>query len=160
MRSLSIFCLLFFFWACTKEVTPDFNTFQTHFVVNAVFNPDSVIKVNISKSVRADKPDSFPVVDQALVTINDGSEQFLLVHNGTGNYSFPGRPLPGKIYTLHVKPVTGRTITASTKIPLVPDIRIKPLVNDNYVQISIRDDPSEQNVYWVGWREFNTEEKR
>ena len=160
MRILLCACLLVMAGACVKEGILNFNDFQSHIVVNAVLEPDSAMKVNITASVCSDQPDIFPGVHDAIVDISDGSEQFRLIYTGAGDYGYPVKPVSGKTYSLKVYSADGKKMTASSHIPKVPDIKVTPIPGANYVQVSIADDPSSQNVYWIGSREFNVDERR
>jgi hypothetical protein len=146
--------------SCVKEVTLDFRDYQPHLVVNSLLAPDSIMKVNISNSVRSDKEEVFPPVNDASVEITDGENVFKLINRGDGNYTIPVRPVSGGNYALKVISGEGTTMTASSEIPFSPEIHLTPIVEDNYIQVTILDNPDEKNVYWVGMRGYHVSEKK
>jgi hypothetical protein len=154
------FMIVFGFVSCVKEVTLDFRDFQSHLVVNSLLVPDSIIKVNISKSVCSDKEEVFPPVNDAIVEITDGKNVFKLVNSGDGNYTIPVQPVSGGNYALKVISGDGITMSASSDIPFPLNIHLTPIVEDNYVQVTILDNPAEKNVYWVGMRGYRVSEKK
>jgi hypothetical protein len=157
---LFFFTVVFGFFSCVKEVTLDFRDYQPHLVVNSLLVPDSAMKVNISKSVRSDKEEVFPPVNDTHVEITDGKTVFELVNMGNGIYTAPVQPVSGKNYLLKVIAGDGKTMTASSKIPFSPDIHLTPIVEDNYVQVAIIDNPAEKNFYWVGMRNYYVSDKK
>jgi hypothetical protein len=154
------FIIVFAFVSCVKDVTLDFRDYQPHLVVNSLLVPDSAMNVNISKSVCSDKDEVFPPINDAIVEITDGKNIYKLVNTGNGNYTGPSQPVSGGNYALKVISGDGKTITASTEIPLQTDIHITPIVEDNFVQVVIHDNPGEKNFYWVGLRSYYIPEKK
>jgi hypothetical protein len=147
------------FISCVKEVTLDFRDYQPHLVVNSLLVPDSIMKVNISKSERSDKEEMFPPVVDATVEISDGKNIFVLTNSGNGNYTVPAHPVSGGKYDLKVNSADGKTLTASSVIPSPPEILVTSVVDENYIRVMIKDNPSESNFYWVSLRNYNTSEK-
>jgi hypothetical protein len=154
------FLIVFGFVSCVKEVTLDFRDYQSHLVVNSLLVPDSNMKVNISRSVRSDEKEVFPPVNDAMVEIMDRKNVFKLENKGNGLYTSPAQPVSGDNYILKVISGDGTTNTASSEIPLPPDIHLTPIIEDNYVQVTILDNPAEKNFYWVGMRNYYVQEKK
>jgi hypothetical protein len=148
------------FISCVREVTPDFSNFRPDLVINGLMVPDSVVKINITTSLRADEKDIFPAVDDVVAEISDGISIYRLFSKGNGNYTGEFNPVCGTTYTLNVVTRNGRTLTAATRIPFIPDIRVTSLVEENYIQVTIRDNPSEENYYWIGKKNFDIPENR
>jgi hypothetical protein len=148
------------FVCCVRDVTPDFSNFRPDLVINGLMVPDSMVRINISASLRADQEGPFLAETDALAEISDGRNDYRLASLGNGDYSGLFRPVSGSTYTLKVVSREGKTFTASTTVPFRPDIRLSSLVPEHYVRVTLRDDPAEENFYWIGKKTYDIPENR
>lgn len=146
--------------SCVEEIKPDFGNVPVHYVLNAILNPDSVIRLTISRSMRADQTGKFPAVTDAVVEISGGGAFIRLPMKGNGEYLLEDFPEVGKTYQLKATCSDGTILSASAKVPGVPGVWISPLVEDQYLQVTLQDVPSEENFYWVGLRSYHARDRR
>ena len=152
--------------ACTTVVDFDIPQNKPKVVVNALFSPDSVWRIQISRSnsILDNRHGSFfdPVGD-AVVTILDQNNQ--LVESITGfsdkyfRYSYKGKtkPLLGQSYTIQVDVKDEPNIKALNKVPtLVPitsvEIDSSRFISDREpieMDITFKDSGGEKNYYTV-----------
>ncbi len=120
MRILILFCAIFLFASCEKEVEIDIPRSPQRLVVNAILMPSSNVEVNVSLTKH--------VYDTAEVIVSNAEvllyceDQFLskLEHTKDGYYSKDGVvPVVGKTYSISVNVEGYNTATASTMIPYV-----------------------------------------
>ena len=152
--------------ACTTVVDFDIPQNKPKVVVNALFSPDSVWRIQISRSnsILDNRLGSiFDSVGDAVVTILDQNNQ--LVESITGfsdkyfRYSYKGKtkPLPGQSYTIQVDVKDEPNIKALNKVPtLVPitsvEIDSSRFISDREpieMDIAFKDPGGEKNYYTV-----------
>ena len=152
--------------ACTTVVDFDIPQNRPKVVVNALFSPDSVWRIQISRSnsILDNRHGSFfdPVGD-AVVTILDQNNQFVESITGFSDkyfrYSYKGKtkPLPGQSYTIQVDVKDEPNIKALNKVPtLVPitsvEIDSSRFISDREpieMDITFKDSGGEKNYYTV-----------
>jgi hypothetical protein len=138
------------FGACVNNVNLDFKDYQTHLVVNSLLVPDSVMKVQLSESRRADQEEIFNPVNDAEVEISYGQSTKKLHNSGNGIYINQEKPLAGLDYYLKIVTKSGEVVTSSSRIPLHPVIQKTTVPEDNLVNFKISDNKNERNFYWIG----------
>jgi hypothetical protein len=111
--------------------------------------------VRLSESIRSDKEEIFPLISDADVEISDGKTSTKLISQGNGKYFTKINPLPNIGYSMKIETREGKVLNAFTKIPDQPQVSITPMTEENLVQVTIKDNPDEENFYWIGKRWFD-----
>ena len=152
--------------ACTTVVDFDIPQNKPKVVVNALFSPDSVWRIQISRSnsILDNRLGSFfdPVGD-AVVTILDQNNQFVESITGFSDkyfrYSYKGKtkPLPGQSYTIQVDVKDEPNIKALNKVPTLAPITSVEIDSSRFISdrepiemdITFKDPGGEKNYYTV-----------
>jgi hypothetical protein len=104
--------------ACVKRVDIKVPKQESEIVVNCLFNPDSMWKVNIRMGQVLPGKDSFPPINNATVRIKSEDTQFTLKNIGKGEYTFSDeRSKPGVSYRIEVQVPGHKLIYAVSRIP-------------------------------------------
>lgn len=145
--------------ACEKEVDLDLDQTESKLVVNALFNTDSLWKIELSKSKFVLDTSDLQVVTDAIVFIEDEEEnRVLLSHRGDGIYQNSSQsPEVGKTYQLEVVHVELEDVTATSSLPANIDILDLKFGNEVLVNeetstellITFNDDPTTDDHYMV-----------
>ncbi|CAN5914858.1 hypothetical protein BH24BAC1_BH24BAC1_39190 [soil metagenome] len=117
------FCFLLS--GCYNDLELDFPEHKSLLVVNSVFNPDSLWKVNLTASRGLPKLDPFPVVEGATVLLYRGQQRVdSLVYRGQGIYgSRHSKPeVPGP-YTIRVSAPGYPAAEATDVLPARPAVQ-------------------------------------
>ncbi|HNX79095.1 MAG TPA: DUF4249 family protein [Prolixibacteraceae bacterium] len=146
--------------SCVREIDLDFGKVPVYYVVSAMLNPDSVFRVNLSRSLRVDQPGPFPLVNDAVVEVSGGGSTLRLIPDDKGNYLLAQKPQKGMEYDLKISCADGTILRASTKVPEEPVVSVLPLPAENYLQVTIIDRTSTEDFYWVGIRGYDAEDKK
>ncbi len=136
--------------ACTKEIDLEFPTAESQIVVNGIINPDSIIKINLTKSLPLATTSNFPFVNNAIVIIKENGILIdTLSYQNKGNYILDYNPKVGEIYRLEVQVPDYKPLYGEDVIPEKPNfnachhrgrysLQIHKLSNiNNYYWISI-----------------------
>lgn len=138
--------------ACTKDVSlkVDDKYTQPMLVVNGALQPDSIIKINVSKSVSAFDYNASPsVLSTASVELwKDGQFYANCANDGAGYYSVNEKPVYGHVYEFHVSEssiATSAKVSAGlpSQVPM-QIISVDTLAEEITFQIS---DPDTANYY-------------
>jgi len=158
-RALTLFLLLVTGLGCEKTVIVDVPPHERQIVAKALFNPDSLWRVNVSSSVGfQDAIYPFPLLNAAVEIWEEGALLETLQHVESGFYvAQQTRPQPGKTYTLRVAAPGYEAVEASASLPAAsaaPQMSVEALV-DTYetpllnVSVTIDDPADEQNYYAI-----------
>ncbi len=90
---------------CEKIIDINLPDRDRKIVFNGMINPDSLVTVNLTRSLSVLEPDSFVFLDGAKAWLSEGGEKIGdLVPVGNGNYLLPGfYPSMGEEYRLDVE---------------------------------------------------------
>jgi|GEM_PF-3302617 hypothetical protein len=153
--SFSLFFLLIAV-GCIKDYSFKYNQSVTpKIVVNAIFNPDSIMKIDIHWSKKVDGTNSFARVAGAMVILYRDGTKIGQVTSTTGeSYMFLDHyPVVGSEYSITVDLPGHEQVIASTKIPPRPIFEsahkrsiFEPNRSYNYYSISKISVPDEQNA--------------
>lgn len=150
--------------ACTTVVDFDIPQNKPMIVVNALFSPDSVWRIQISRSnsILDNKPSSFfEPVGNAVVTISDQNNQFVESITGFSDkyFSYKGKtkPMPGQSYTIQVDVKDEPNIKALNKVPTLVRITSVEIDSSRFISdrepiemdITFKDSGNEKNYYTV-----------
>jgi hypothetical protein len=93
-------------------------------VVNSILSPDTVISLNLTKSVSVNSPDKFLYLMNADVAVyEDNAFLCNLNYEDKGNYIAPGiKPKPGRRYQIIVNEPGFEIISAETELKESPDV--------------------------------------
>jgi len=167
MKKLQIYIIvlaLLPFFGCVKVLNEDLKAKETKLVLNALINPDSSLKINLSRTFNVfddESSNNLPFVNHAKVSLYESNHYlFNLNSDGNGYYSKPDFfPLPHTQYQIKASVESYKNIEAQVVIPYkVPIISFdtSSLVfideyNQKFVQhkgeISYKD-PEEENNYY------------
>lgn len=142
-------CLTFV--SCIEKIDIPDEFYTENFVLNAVLEPDSAIRVNISKSLPPAGVIEFEFVSDAIVEIKPtGSEQEILCeYDSSGWYSNSGFVLhTGTEYAIRVVLEDASELSSETVIPPKPTVKEVMIENDS-IYFSIVDDPNINQYYIV-----------
>ncbi|NVO11853.1 MAG: DUF4249 domain-containing protein [Bacteroidales bacterium] len=103
-------CILALSSSCTENINMPLNSTYTRLVVDGSITTDTTKhKVRLTKSGDALYRNPIQVISDAIVTISDGSNEFILHENSANKGVYETDPtvygVPGKTYTLHISHV-------------------------------------------------------
>src|SRR6056297_996031 len=139
------------FVSCIEKIEIPDEFYTENFVLNAVLEPDSAIRINISKSLPPAGVIEFEFVSNAIVKIKSaGSEkETLCEYDSSGWYSNSGFGLhSGTEYTIRVVLEDASELTSATVIPPKPAVNDVMIENDS-IYFSIVDDSNKPQYYIV-----------
>jgi hypothetical protein len=155
-----------FFTSCQKEIDLKLDEADSKFVIEANITTDSnSAMVSITKNAQFNEVGNYVSIKDALVTINDGSQTYILTHTGNGIYTnaqIVGEV--GKTYNLVVD-IAGQKFESSCKIPApVPLVGLKPIrgifgqpgADSSYVIIPMFQDPA-ADLNFYKWTEIKND---
>ena len=163
-KSLSFFMLilftqLFINFACETVVDVELPKHEPVIVVNSFFNPDSVWKLNLTRSQDALENESFQNIADATVEIFESGKIITeLKHTDNGIYSANNsKPQSGKTYELRVTAPGFADVTSSDVVPQrieISDVKVDTVINSdnmNELMLSIvfTDPPEKGNKYHI-----------
>jgi hypothetical protein len=126
-------------WAC-ESYFDDFkyDKKNSKIVVNAILQPDSLIRVNVCSSKTYNPPLASKILTNATVTLyKDGESLGNLIYTEEGNYILPNLyPFSGSTYKIEVVAEGYKSVWAETKIPTPA-----PITNVNISTVKKRSDP-------------------
>ncbi|MEA2041979.1 MAG: DUF4249 domain-containing protein [Bacteroidota bacterium] len=115
---ISLSFMLFF--ACSEPIDIDIEEQDRVIVLNGFINPDSTIRINLSKSLGVLEPDNnFSFITDAEVKLYEDGEFVENVESfDYGMYEAALRPTAGKTYRITASTAVLNNIVAETKIPI------------------------------------------
>lgn len=128
MKNTSIYLLTFFLllFASCEQFISDFEVEnqESEIVINALLNKDSIIKVNISRSLDINENvDELPVISNASVYIYENGESTELTYTSNGYYVLNDKyPSAETSYTIKVSASGYDKASAVTSIPQLTEI--------------------------------------
>ena len=158
--TISLFCI-FLLSSCIKEIPLDETSFSPRLVVNSVVCPDSIIKVQISKTVLITDTGK-RVINNANVSLyKEGVFVSQLANIDSGYYVFGIYPEKGKLYEIKADAPGYNPVSATEVIPEKTEIlscsfkgpiaAIDPTIGDEMGDINIvfKDNAYVKNYYEV-----------
>ena len=148
-------CLTFV--SCIEKIDIPDEFYTENFVLNSVLEPDSAIRVNISKSLPPAGVIEFEFVSDAIVEIKPTSseQEILCEYDSSGWYSHSGFVLhTGTEYAIRVVLEDASELSSATVIPSKPTVKDVMIENDS-VYFSIVDDPNKPQYYIVSLMGYN-----
>lgn len=149
--------LLVLLHSCVEEIKYPEEYFIDLMVVNSIIDPDSIARVNVSRSLHPSGQVEFVYIEDAqldLSTRNNESQGFS--YQDLGWYTNPAFPIQaGQEYSLQVNSSIYPSIRSTTVVPEKPEIRDVRKIGDS-ISFKIIDDGSQENYYFVtlyGWKE-------
>jgi hypothetical protein len=155
--------VVFLFSSCIKTLDDELPQTEPKLVINGIVNPDSVLQVNISKTVHIfanESSNNAPFIHDATVrAFRDGQFLFNLEEDENGYYSKTGfYPSQAHSYKIEVEKAGFKTVFAETDIPEPVSIKsvdtsIITDVEYGYVSTTIKcklkynDPPGMENYY-------------
>ncbi|MBW6534902.1 MAG: DUF4249 domain-containing protein [Mariniphaga sp.] len=133
---------------CQKEFDLKLD-FSPGFTVNGILDPDSTIKVKISKTEKIGHPGEFQPVDIAVVELIDENQVFKLPKQMEGIYADSLHVHAGKTYNLNVFLPNNKILSAETTIPSKPVATVVHNPDVFIYTITLTDNTNEKNYYWV-----------
>lgn len=148
--------------ACRKKLDIDIPEADKNIVVNGIITPDSLIKINISKSQNSLDNGKIPYLETATVKLYEDDE-FIeeLSHTTSGNYISTINPEINKKYKINVDYENLKSVNA--KIELINSVEIisidtsKVVSTEDYggenskffLKIKFDDNANEENYYFI-----------
>jgi hypothetical protein len=151
--------------ACASVIEIQIPDSRIPVTVNAVFSPDSLMKVELYRAVNFyDTIRPFLPVENAGITVTSGAGKKFELHWDNGYYMANDFPEYGESYEISVTiPGYSGTVTAVTRIPeRKPDFRIVQygidsstfsFINVLFVDIELNDPPGVKNIYTISAEE-------
>ncbi len=119
----AIIIALLFLQGCVKTVDLPDNVFKKQVVAVGTPNPDSVLSVRLTYSLRPDTTSSYQGITNAEVSfLEDGVVLGKVSNASKGVYSFNKRPVAGKTYAIKVNVPGFDEIYAEDTIPQAPRV--------------------------------------
>lgn len=144
-------------WSCEKIIDIDLPETERKMVVNGLITPDSLVTVNLTKSLSVLEVDSFIFVPDARVTLSLGEEIIgELSYQDKGDYILPGYyPGMGNTYRLDIEVPDLQAAYAETTIPESTMLQAVDTswVTDEwgeqvlYLNLQFEDQPDQDNYY-------------
>lgn len=169
MRFVAVLIVIFLF-SCTKELDLKIPSLPQKVVVNALFCPDSIMKVYVSLSAGMDE--NIPKVENAVVKLyEDGIFKQLAVHQSDGLYNTFILPKAGKKYRIEVEVSGYEMVWAESTVPpntLVSSFSCKLLegtdpedwgFHNSETKLTFQDDPGNLNYYELLFYTLNSNVK-
>lgn len=174
-----VLVLSIFTFACSEPIDIDIEDQDRVLVVNSVINPDSLIKVNLARSLSVKESDSsFKFIENATVEIyENGTLIDELSHSKNGYYISSHKPKENTTYKLIAKaanfepaqseikigmPVPIKSLTADIEVESYTetwwdeetqtefDTTIYYIVSErSFINVSFDDNPNEENYYFL-----------
>ncbi len=134
--------------ACTKEIDLEFPTTESQIVVNGIINPDSTIRINITKTLSLATTSDFPIVTNAIITIKEnGIFLDTLEYKSDGNYVLNYFPKVGETYQLEVNVPGYEPLYATDIIPEKPKFDV--CHHRGRYSLQIDKLSNTKNFYWI-----------
>lgn len=118
MKRLTLFYIaLVLLFGCTKEIQIVPKDFKEEIVLNGLLNQDSLIKVEVLKTVSISSTSVDNTIDDAIVKLFENGDSIgFLSSVGNGVYTFPKYPKNGSRYRLKVEAL-GKICEVEDKVP-------------------------------------------
>lgn len=146
------------FLSCEKIIDIDIPEGERKIVINGLINPDSLVKINVSRSLSVLENDQFVFLENARVHFYENDDfKALMTYDGGGFYSIPGfYPVSNAEYRIEVESAGLQSVQAITNLPspiTMTDIDTSS-VTDEWGGGSLKmsfslNDPEEENYYAV-----------
>jgi len=157
----SVLALFFFGIACEKTIEIDLEDAKIRIVVNAELNPDSTIKVNVTRSRHIlDNADIVPLTNAIVKLYEEDVFIGYLSYVSHGYYRIDYKPTSGKTYKIEVFHTDFDGVYAYAKVPepiVINSIDTTKSYDDygseiyNF-SINFSDPAAERNYYMVSMR--------
>ncbi|WP_160164095.1 DUF4249 domain-containing protein [Nafulsella turpanensis] len=155
---LSAFSLLL--WSCQTVVEIDLPEHEPKLVVNAVFNPDSLLTVDVSASQSAFSNNEHQQLENATVSLfQEGKHLLDFPHIGNGIYQAAEKPEALQQYELRVSAAGFPQASAITSVPgqaVIDNLQatVEPARSDwegttLNAFFTLKDTPNEENFYYL-----------
>lgn len=133
---------------CQKEFELKLD-FSPGFTVNCILDPDTTIKVKISKTEKIGHPGEFQPVDNAVVELIDENQVFKLTKQVEGIYTDSLHVHTGKTYNLNVILPGNNVLSAETTIPSKPVATIIHNPDIFIYTVTLTNNTNEKKYYWI-----------
>lgn len=142
--------------SCEKIIDIDIPDADRKIVLNGLINPDSLIEVNISRSMSILEDNKFVFLENASVTLfEDDTERGTLQYIGSGDYKLLDfHPASGLSYRLEVESPDLKSVSAIAELPIpitigeIDTASIEDSWGNSSLKISFSiQDPPEENFY-------------
>jgi hypothetical protein len=152
MKNSWLIILIFVFASCENIIDLPIEEQESQYVVNSILNPDSVVKVYISKSVSLTDSAFFPNVNDAKVVLYENNIVVdTLKYQSGAEYRSLYKPKPLMKYSAKIFTSDNVVITAQDTVPDLPAIETPTLVrNDSgvvLINMFLEDFPVSGNIY-------------
>lgn len=169
--TIKIFCILLLS-SCIKEIPLDETSFSPRIVVNSIICSDSIIKVQVSKTVMITDTGK-RIIDNANVSLyKDGVFVSQLANIDSGYYIFGTYPEKGKLYEIRADAPGFNPVSATEVIPEKTEIiscsftgpiaAVDPVLGSEMCDINIvfKDNASIKNYYEIifYWEKIKSKE--
>ena len=164
---ITILSLIVLAIACEKVIQIDLEDAKIKIVVNGIISPDSIVKVNVTRSRHVlDNADISPLVDAEVLLYEDGQLIGNMTYAEHGFYEIDYVPIIGKEYKVEVHHDKYDNVMGLTKvIPSIPIISLDTVTSfDEYGEevlsfsMSFSDPVDQENYYYLTIRNKYTYE--
>jgi hypothetical protein len=156
-----LFVVMIFGISCEKTIEIDLEDAKIRIVVNSEINPDSTIKVNVTRSRHIlDNADIVPLGDADVKLFEDDVLIGTLVYQSHGNYYINYKPKIGKTYKVTVAHPNFDDVYGTTFIPEIVEFTSidTSKAYDEYgntrivFNVKFNDPAGEKNYYMISMR--------
>ncbi len=154
---------------CFKEIEIAIPEIDPLPVANAIFQPDSVFKVTLSKTRKILSNDPVTDMDNAFIRLSQGNTVIDTLVFQDGAYFSDLFPSIGEDYRINIDIEGFETLQANDKIPKAPNLISASFKDSVYTdsegyflsqaEIVFRDDPNEENYYELILEQLYDEEE-
>ncbi len=159
-RSLLLSIIALFYYGCEKTVSIDTGKIKPRLVLNSLIEPDSVVKIELSKSKSLmDESQWVEMIDQSSIKIfEDNTLIQTLTNSIEGLYVASFKPKENINYRIEIDNNTFGHVSASATIPpkpvlvsVIPTTELTPGSSPRYYKykITIKDDGSHRDYYYL-----------
>ena len=159
MKIASFFCMIFLsgLCACVRELDVPFPVSEPQIVLNGILQPDSVIRISLSKTLAVADTHDFTLVTDAVVRMYEDEQLLGSLPYQDSAYTLNYHPKVGHQYRVEAEVPGYPTVRASDIVPMPPNVEIcyredtarRYTYSSAILNISIDDPAEEANFYWV-----------
>ncbi len=117
MKKLNFVAVIFLLSSCIKEIPLDETILNPKLVVNSIICPDSLIRVQVSKTVAITDSGNRIIENANVMLYKEGAFVSTLANIGNGIYVYGTYPEKGKLYEIKVNAPGFFSVSANEIIP-------------------------------------------
>ncbi len=154
MKNIILIMISITAFSCVKENEFINEDIEDKIVINGIINPDSTVNIRITKTMDYDINDDIEFIDNAVVTIQAGTGNKVIMENISNGFynAIDFYPAIGEDYQLNIK-MNEKALNAKCRVPEPAKIQsIDSIFKENRIQCTVKftDDANKENFYMLG----------